>query len=329
MARIRCTEVNFFCPVEATTLGYYPNLGANAFFCAAFGLCAIGTIVIGIWKRTWTFTLAVGAGLILETVGYASRIQMYYNPWSESFKTQLVCIILAPTLLCAGIYLTLKHVARAVGPTLSRIRPRLYPWIFLPFDIFCLCLQAIGGGIDAAATANPDNVNFGMLDVGNGIIIAGIVLQVVNLAVFGALSADFFYAAWKHFRSTSPSDGDEDPGRQIWTARRFRIFCSSIAAAYVGILARCIYRIAEMAGGWGNPIMRDEISYIILEATLVLYASILLTIFAPGLFFPEMGSGPASKIAEKHADQESVSRNENENPSGSEATPGVAGAKRQ
>lgn len=179
---------------------------------------------------------------------------MYYNPWSDSFKTQLVCIILAPTLLCAGIYLTLKHVARVVGPTLSRIRPRLYPWIFLPFDIFCLCLQAIGGGIDAAATANPDDVNFRMLDAGNGIIIAGIVLQVVNLAVFGALSADFFYAAWKHFRSTSPaaSGEDEDPGRQIWTSRRFRIFCSSIAAAYVGILARCIYRYAPIVSD-GDP----------------------------------------------------------------------------
>lgn len=69
MARIHCTEVNLFCPVEATTLGYYPNLGANAFFCAAFGLCAVGTIVIGIWKRTWTFAMVVGAGLILETVG--------------------------------------------------------------------------------------------------------------------------------------------------------------------------------------------------------------------------------------------------------------------
>lgn len=123
-------------------------------------------------------------------------------------------------------------------------------------------------------------------------------------------------------------------------------------------------RIAEMAGGWGyvylpraviehvaNPkavipscAMKSPISSLKLRTfsvfqlpwistnwhlRLVLYASILLTIFAPGLFFPEMGSGPASKIAEKHADQESVSRNENENPSGSEATPGVAGAKRQ
>ncbi|RSM17108.1 hypothetical protein CDV31_004001 [Fusarium ambrosium] len=30
------------CPVEATTLGYNPNLGANIFFVVAFGLCALG-----------------------------------------------------------------------------------------------------------------------------------------------------------------------------------------------------------------------------------------------------------------------------------------------
>src|SRR3981189_3647016 len=106
----------------------------------------------------------------------------------------LVCIILAPTLVCAGIYLTLKHVARTVGPNFSRIKPRLYTWIFIPFDIFCLCLQAVGGGGDAAAS-NTDVVDESKLKAGNDIIIAGIVLQVVNLAVFGALSLDFFLRA--------------------------------------------------------------------------------------------------------------------------------------
>lgn len=196
---------------------------------------------------------------------------MHYNPWSDSgFKMELVCIILAPTLICAGIYLTLKHVARTVGPNFSRITPRLYTWIFIPFDVFCLCLQAVGGGVDAAAS-NTVPVNEKTLKAGNDIIIAGIVLQVVNLAVFGLLSLDFFVTAMKHFRHADSRDSN---AALIWYSKRFRIFCVAVTAAYAGILIRCIYRfvslfffltdndilavltkfiysIAEMAGGWG------------------------------------------------------------------------------
>ena len=46
-----------------------------------------------------------------------------------------------------------------------------------------------------------------------------------------------------------------------------------------------------MSGGWGSEIMRDEISFLILDPTLVLVACSLLTIFHPGLFFPQMNNG--------------------------------------
>lgn len=175
--------------------------------------------------------------------GYIGRVLMHSNPWSDSgFKMDLVCIILAPTLICAGIYLTLKHVARTVGPNFSRIKPRLYTWIFIPFDIFCLCLQAIGGGVDAAAS-DTTPVNEKTLKAGNDIIIAGIVLQVVNLAVFGLLSLDFFVAAKKHFNHTSSTEFVQNSSAaRIWYSKRFRIFCLAVTGAYAGILIRCIYR---------------------------------------------------------------------------------------
>jgi hypothetical protein len=68
----RCYAVSAECPVSATTLGYYPNLGANAFFLASFTLCAIVTVAIGVWKRTWAFGIVVGAGFFLETCGTSS-----------------------------------------------------------------------------------------------------------------------------------------------------------------------------------------------------------------------------------------------------------------
>ena len=64
-----CTEVSLYCPVRATTLGYYPNEGLNIFLAIGYGLAAIVTLVFGVWKRTWGFSIAVGAGCLLECVG--------------------------------------------------------------------------------------------------------------------------------------------------------------------------------------------------------------------------------------------------------------------
>ena len=69
-----CTEVSVRCPVSATTLGYYPNLGVNAFLAVAFGLAAITTLSFGVWKRTWGYSLAIGAGCILECAGKTSYL---------------------------------------------------------------------------------------------------------------------------------------------------------------------------------------------------------------------------------------------------------------
>jgi hypothetical protein len=64
-----CGEVSVVCPVEATVLGYYPNLGANATLAVGFGLCALVTAALGIWKKTWSYTAAVSAGCALEAAG--------------------------------------------------------------------------------------------------------------------------------------------------------------------------------------------------------------------------------------------------------------------
>lgn len=46
-----------------------------------------------------------------------------------------------------------------------------------------------------------------------------------------------------------------------------------------------------MAGGWGNKIMQDEPSFLVLDSTLVLVTAALLTIFHPGIYFPRMING--------------------------------------
>jgi len=253
-----CTEVTDFCPVEATTLGYYPNRGINYFFAIMFALAGFTTLAIGTWKKTWSFMAFVAAGSLLEFAGYGARIPLSDNPWNKhAFETQIVAIILAPTLICISIYLTLKHVCLALNPDLSRVRPHLYPFIFVPLDVACLCLQAIGGALAASAGFE----NYKMLQHGNRAIIAGIVLQVVVLGLFGTAGVDYAVRVRRWIKSGA-ADAE---AVTLWNDRKFRTFVYAVSGAYGGILIRCIYRIAEMAGGWGNHIMQDEPSFIVLE----------------------------------------------------------------
>lgn len=214
------------------------------------------------------------------------------NPWDDgAFKMQIVAIILGPTLVCIGLYLTLKHAVTALNRALSRVRPRLYPLFFVPADISCLVVQAIGGGIAAAATRDSP----GLLQHGNRTIMAGIVLQVIVLGSFGALAGDYLLRAGRYFRrggggggGSSGVEAQHRAGAALWADRRFRAFVCAMAAAYTLLFVRCVYRIAEMAGGWGNRIMQDEPSFIVLESFMVLPACLLLAAFAPGIFFPYM-----------------------------------------
>ena len=79
-----CTEVTARCPVAATTYGYYPDLGPNAFFCALFGILLIVSLGIGVKTKTWSYTAFLGVGLLGEFLGYIGRIMMHANPWNSS-----------------------------------------------------------------------------------------------------------------------------------------------------------------------------------------------------------------------------------------------------
>ncbi|KID86517.1 RTA-like protein [Metarhizium guizhouense ARSEF 977] len=308
----RCTEVSASCPVDETVLGYYPNLGSGIFFTIAFGTCLVAAFSLGMWKKTWTdvecssSTIITTSPPIVET-GYVGRILLHYNPWNQSaFELQICAIILAPTFICVSIYLTLKHAALHLNPRLSRIPPRWYPRLFLPADLSCLIVQAIGGGIAAAAGhSNPK-----LLEDGNRAIIAGVVLQVLVLAVFGALATDYFARAARHMRSADATA----PELALWHDAKFRAFALGVTGAYVAVLIRCIYRIAEMAGGWGNRIMQDEPSFLVLDSSLILVAVYLLTIFHPGIFFPRMANGHREKKGAAAAAAAAASDAERESP---------------
>ncbi|EEP78731.1 conserved hypothetical protein [Uncinocarpus reesii 1704] len=285
----QCTAVGPLCPVEATTYGYYPHLAANILFAVVYGLCALAQVALGLRFRTWTFMVALALGAFLEMAGYIGRILMHDNPWASGpFKLQIVTIILGPTLVAAAIYLTLKHLVLYLGPQHSRIPARLYTWIFISCDVCSLVLQAIGGGVAAAAGRTDQH----KLAVGNNIIITGIAFQVATMTVCGLLGLDFFVRASRN----GAFDARERRSEKETHWRAFKIFCCAEILAYTTVLIRCIYRIPEMAGGWGNELMQNEKEFLILDAAMIAISVIALTIFHPGIWFPPMRTGYQKEI---------------------------------
>ena len=174
-----CDQVNALCPVEASTYGDYFNLGGCVFLTVFYAIAFIYNTVIGIRGRTWTFSIFLGIGIVLELMGYAARIAMspIGTVWNYgAFVIQLVMLILAPTLVAAAISVTFKWIVIKKGVKYSVLRPNLYPWIFVGTDFLSIIIQAIGGAISATATGGETNAK--LLDVGSDLLVAGVAFQV-------------------------------------------------------------------------------------------------------------------------------------------------------
>ncbi|CZT50930.1 related to phospholipid-translocating ATPase [Rhynchosporium secalis] len=298
-----CKAISLDCPVEATIYGYYPNLGGNIIMVAIFAICTLAQIFLGIKYRLRAFPIVVSLGCLGETVGYVGRVLMHSNPWdSGPFIIQILLLIVSPSLLAAGLYLTLKHLVIHYGPQYSRLTPKLYTWIFVTCDAIGFLTQCIGGGIQASA----DNTDKKMLDMGNNIMVAGVTFQAVVMVVCAGLAIDFAFSLYRH--RGERKEIVREPSKR--GPRAFQFYMSSFIIAFLAILTRCIYRIPEMAGGWKNHLMRDEIGFMILDGAMIAIACILMTVAFPGIYFPGMAGQSKAKKEKKNTNGDEPSSDE-------------------
>ncbi|KAF7519842.1 hypothetical protein PCG10_009741 [Penicillium crustosum] len=228
-AAIKCTEVTPQYPVENTIYGYAPDFVLSIEFCLIFGVCSLIQLGQIIRWRLWSFSAAVLLGSLTEMI--------------------------APAFWSAAIYLTLKHGVNILGQQHSTLRAKWYPYIFVTCDVISLILQGAGGGLAAAAKTSKTS------DMGSNVMLAGIVWQVVTLTVFGVMSGHFLLRI-----KNAPKDGLTAEAHKVWNSRNFWVFFWGIFASFMTTYIRCVYRIAEMAGGWKNPIMQEELDFTILES---------------------------------------------------------------
>lgn len=315
-----CDGVSERCPVELSLYGDYFNLGACIFFVVAHTLLLIAQSYLAWKSRAWSFAVYLGIGTIFEIMGYAARIALAKNPWIyDAFVIQLVMLILAPTLVAASISITFKHLVLWYGPEWSFLKPVLYPWVFVGTDFISIFIQAAGGAISAVATGGETD-NKSLLDVGSGMLVAGVIFQLINMVFCGGLMLLYI---WRRHRSlkagperiessrgeayemTGHSSTPHDAEAARSKDKKTKIFIYAITVAYCAIIIRCIYRVPEMQMGWASDLMQNETTFLILDGTMILIAILTLTIFHPCHWFPFLSKNKSKKqdMVESQSDE--------------------------
>ena len=283
------------CDASQSVYGYKPNLAATVFFLILFTLSGLVYTWQGVMTKTKFFTIAMVLGCFSELLGYVAKILLYQDPFSDTgFKMSVVLLTFAPAFYSAGIYYTLKHICLTFGSGFSRLRPGLYTWIFISCDVFSIILQAAGG---ATASASEDEK---VLRIGDNIMIAGLATQVATMVAFGVLAADYGFAIYRNRAHLNPATAT------LRRQMKFKLFCAALWLAYLVILIRCAYRLAELAKGWGpqNDILRNQSLFIGLDSVMCGIASVVLNIWHPGWCFPKEEQDAVEKIVSSESSDE-------------------------
>ncbi|KAG9236967.1 putative RTA1 domain protein [Amylocarpus encephaloides] len=307
-------------------LKYQPSAGANIAFMAIFGVLLLATFGIAFRHKTPTLTIAMSCGLILEIIGYWARFQMRRSMFNDGpFLLQIICLTIAPIFFCAALYLTLSRVIVHYGPHNSLIAPRVYTLAFITADVIALIMQSIGGGL-ANSAASKEGIK-----TGENVMLAGLSFQVISLTVFIGLCLVFFWNVFtdrKAIETVLWAQGKVE--RPTPDVRGYKLFLSGMSFPYsrtnpyshfqawalatLLILARSIFRVAELAHGFKSALANDEIAFMTLEGGMILLATLIMTSFHPGHFIGEQWRESGWNLARKTVGVDSKVEEQNTTP---------------
>ena len=129
-----------------------------------------------------------------------------------------------------------------LSPSSAQFKPALYYQIFIPCDVLCLVIQAVGGALSTQSD--------GSSKVGVDLGLAGL--------VFIMLSIQYAFRYRKDVKTGKISGGGVDA--------RFKLFMVFISLALLVIFIRCVFRIYELTDGYSGAAFHDQGAFIGLES---------------------------------------------------------------
>lgn len=139
-----------------------------------------------------------------------------------------------------------------LSPELSRLKPKLFYYIFIPCDIFSLVFQAAGGALSTSTKGNSQ--------LGINLSLIGLSFQVLTLIIFCAFFGDYLLRYFRSgfWRQRAAVYRASDKGGLLTQANRLMLFFGFMGVAILLTLTRCAYRLAELHEGYRGTLVRDE-----------------------------------------------------------------------
>ncbi|KAL4877878.1 RTA1 like protein-domain-containing protein [Aspergillus karnatakaensis] len=196
------------------------------------------------------------------------------------FATSQTMIVLAPVLVCASLYILLSRIIIATQPPGAEgkdskvlgglVKVTWLPRIFITLDVAAMLTQ--GGGSSVASAGEWQGT---LLDIGQGILIAGLAVQVATFMVFLIVVIKFHRDGVRNFLL-------EDSMLKV-------IYGVYIAGFF--IMVRSIFRLIEFAWGVESYIMTNEWPIYVLEGVPMWLAFMVLGWYHPSRWLPASLAG--------------------------------------
>ncbi|CEP65007.1 RTA1 domain-containing protein LALA0_S16e00540g [Lachancea lanzarotensis] len=279
-----------------------PNLAFNVSMIAIFGVLFVLQAGLGLYTRQRWMCVSFMCACGIEVAGYVGRA-LSHNNTSDigTFLLQNICLTLAPVFTMAGIYYQLAKLVKIYGPKFAMLKsPIWYSWIFIACDVISLIIQAVGGGMSGNAAARQERSY-----TGDHVFVAGLAFQVASMSVFLLL---WFHLLYQIFMVTRlEHTATRRPARALLHVNQLEIdykycreyecvrvrprrwvfiyFPHALTIAVLLVYVRCIYRVVELAQGWGGYLITHEVYLVILDALMISLATAIMTVFHPGFAF--------------------------------------------
>lgn len=283
-------------------LDYVPNLGGNLALALIYTILASAiswhTFRTGAKLDKWALCLPIGASI--EALGFWLRLPMRTSQHNEPLYTVMyMFVVLAPAAFLAFNYILFGRLTAALEGNkpsqvarrspYSFIPPRWVKLIFVTSDICTFCVQASGGGMQTSQDYNTSQL-------GNKIFLAGVSAQGASYMLFTALVLVAHLRLLRRFGTRfSPFNFRNEPTV---------ILLDLLYISSAGIIVRSVYRIIEMAQGYGGYLYSREIFTFLLDALPLVIAIGVWALYWPGLLISDVRSGFASDQQEQAGDVE-------------------------
>lgn len=252
---------------------YTPSIPAAVIFAILFiALTSYHTLLL-VRRRTW-FCIPFLVGGLFEIIGYIARALAHNNKESVPIYTmQSLCLLLAPILFAASIYMILGRIVRVVhGEEYSLIRVNWLTKIFVGSDIFCFMIQGAGGGM--LSTANTKSA----VDRGNNIILGGLILQILIFLFFLTVAFTFQRRMQRQPTAAALNGplGEHNGVRGgrfktlTWKKLLIGLYLTSIL-----ITIRNLFRVIEYGMGWDSYLLTHEWVLYLFDGLLMVFVLVV------------------------------------------------------